>query len=448
MKKKLAVLMAASMLAVSLVGCGGSKTDAPAADGTAAGTEAEAAGDGGDLVFAWWGNQVRNERTQQMLELYSEQNPGVTFDGQFSEWNDYWKKLSTAAAGNSLPDIVQMDLKYINQYVKNGLLVDLTPYIEDGTIDVSNCNESVLNAGKVGDGIYAICNGINAPGLLYNKTVTDAAGVTIKDGMTLDEFIDISRTIHEKTGYKTNILYTSNEIFCEYLLRSKGIVMYGDGALGGTAEDYADYFALYRQGLDEGWLCEPAVFAERTIGSVEQDPLVYGSSPDTRSWCMFQYTNQLTAARNAAPEGDEIALSTWPTPDLEKSNYLKPSQFFAITTQGSNPDECAKVLDFITNSVDANNILLGERGIPLSSEVADAISPQMDETSQEIIKFINEVVSPKCSQVNPPQPDGYAEANEVLNRMEEKVAYGELTPEEAGKVFFEEANAALAAKKQ
>lgn len=49
------------------------KTDAPAADGTAAGTEAEAAGDGSELVFAWWGNQVRNERTQQMLELYSEQ---------------------------------------------------------------------------------------------------------------------------------------------------------------------------------------------------------------------------------------------------------------------------------------------------------------------------------------------------------------------------------------
>jgi len=38
MKKKLAILMAASMLAVSLSGCGGSKTDAPAADGTAAGT--------------------------------------------------------------------------------------------------------------------------------------------------------------------------------------------------------------------------------------------------------------------------------------------------------------------------------------------------------------------------------------------------------------------------
>ena len=93
MKKKLAILMAASMLAVSLSGCGGSKTDAPAADGTAAGTEAEAAGDGSELVFAWWGNQVRNERTQQMLELYSEQNPGVTFDGQFSEWNDSGKSF-------------------------------------------------------------------------------------------------------------------------------------------------------------------------------------------------------------------------------------------------------------------------------------------------------------------------------------------------------------------
>ena len=84
-----------------------------------------------------WGNQTRNERTQKILDMYSEENPGVTIDGQFSEFNDYWNKLATAAAGHSMPDIVQMDYKYLQQYVNNNLLVDLTPYIEDGTIDTA-----------------------------------------------------------------------------------------------------------------------------------------------------------------------------------------------------------------------------------------------------------------------------------------------------------------------
>lgn len=54
------------------------------------------------MTFTWWGNQTRNERTQAALDLYSEQNPS-NLDTQPAEWNDYWTKLSTLAAGNSFP---------------------------------------------------------------------------------------------------------------------------------------------------------------------------------------------------------------------------------------------------------------------------------------------------------------------------------------------------------
>ena len=65
--------------------------------------------------------------------------------------------------------------------------------------------------------------------------------------------------------------------------------------------------------------------------------MVYGSNPETMSWCAFNYTNQLTAIRSAAPEGVEIAITTWPSADPVKSDYLKPSQFFAITKDSTNP---------------------------------------------------------------------------------------------------------------
>lgn len=448
MKKQLAVLLAATMVA-SLTACGGSSStaDTTAAVSTDNGSDTSASsGDSKELVVAWWGNQVRNERTQAALDLYAEQNPGVSFDGQFSEWADYWNKLATAAAGHSMPDIIQMDYKYLQQYVNNDLLVDLTPYIENGTLNVDDCNEGVLNSGKVGDGLYALCIGINAPALMYNKTVTDQAGVTIKDNMTLDEFLDICREVYAKTGYKTNIVYGQNEIFMEYFLRASDVVMFGDGELGGDVENYVSYFQLYEDGIKEGWMLDPSVFAERSIGSVEQDPIVYGSSPDTRSWCMFQYTNQLTAVKNAAGEETEIGITTWPSPDPVKSDYLKPSQFFSITKDSANPEEAAKVLDYVTNSVDCNNILLGERGIPLSSTVAEAVAPNMDETSQEIIAFINNVVSENSSQINPPAPDGISEITDAINKLEEQVCYGQMTAQQAGEQFFEQANSILAAK--
>lgn len=454
MKRKFALLLAAAMTAASLAGCGSSSASGDtAADTTAAeagttetaeSTEGSNSGSA-NLVMAWWGNQTRNERTQKIIDLYSEQNPGVTIDGQFSEFNDYWQKLATAAAGHSMPDIVQMDYKYLNQYVTNGLLVDLTPYVEDGTINTADCNQDVLNSGSVNGGLYALCNGINSPALLYNKTLLDENGITVKDNMTLDEFIDVCKEVYEKTGYKTNLCYNQNEQWIEYFLRADDIVLYEDGKLGGDSyEPYADFFKLYEDGLKDGYVIDPSVFAERSIGSVEQDPLVYGSSPETMSWCAFAYSNQLTATVSAAPEGTEIGLTTWPSADPKKSDYLKPSQFFAISTDSKNPEEAAKILNFITNDVDCNNILLGERGIPLSSKTAEAIAPNLDETTQKVITFVNDVVSANSSQVNPPSTNGASEVNDLINKLQEQVCYGQLSAEDAGKQLFEQGNQIMA----
>ena len=454
MKRKFALLLAAAMTAASLAGCGSSSASGDtAADTTAAeagttetaeSTEGSNSGSA-NLVMAWWGNQTRNERTQKIIDLYSEQNPGVTIDGQFSEFNDYWQKLATAAAGHSMPDIVQMDYKYLNQYVTNGLLVDLTPYVEDGTIDTADCNQDVLNSGSVNGGLYALCNGIKSPALLYNKTLLDENGITVKDNMTLDEFIDVCKEVYEKTGYKTNLCYNQNEQWIEYFLRADDIVLYEDGKLGGDSyEPYADFFKLYEDGLKDGYVIDPSVFAERSIGSVEQDPLVYGSSPETMSWCAFAYSNQLTATVSAAPEGTEIGLTTWPSADPKKSDYLKPSQFFAISSDSKNPEEAAKILNFITNDVDCNNILLGERGIPLSSKTAEAIAPNLDETTQKVITFVNDVVSANSSQVNPPSTNGASEVNDLINKLQEQVCYGQLSAEDAGKQLFEQGNQIMA----
>lgn len=423
--------MAVGMLAGCGGGTGSSGSTSESSDGTV------------NLTFTWWGNQTRNERTQAALDLYSEQNPGVTFDPQFAEWNDYWDKLATAAAGHSLPDIVQMDYSYLEQYVSNGLLVDLTPYIEDGTINVDNVDEGILNSGKVGDGIYALCNGVNVPALLYNKTLLDEAGITIKDNMTMDEFIAVCKEVYEKTGYKTNIAYGS-DAYIDYFCRAYDEIIYESDSIGASQETLDAFYSLYEDGINEGWLLDPSVFAEVTVGSVEQDPMVYGSSPETMSWCFFAYSNQLTATKSAAPEGMEIGMTTWPSADPAKSDFLKPSQFFAITVDSKNPAEAAKVLDFITNSVECNNILLGERGVPISSEVSNAISENMSEDDRNIITFINEVVTPNSSTISPPAPTAASEAYNLNDNLIEKVCYGELTAAEAAQQMYEEGNEIMA----
>lgn len=449
MKKIWIPILMASVLAVtSFSGCGNknstSSNDASEATQTQ-GTTDTTSGGTSELVMSWWGNQTRNERTQAALDLYTEKNPNVTFDGQFAEWDDYWKKLATSSAGHTLPDIIQMDYKYLDQYVSNGLLLDLSPYIADGTLDLSGLDVGIVEAGSQDGGVYAICNGVNAPALLYNKTLLDENGITIKDNMTLAEFEDVCREVYEKTGYKTNVAYGSGDNYIEYLMRGIGYPLFKDGLLGvSKAEDFEPFFDIYEVGIKEGWHLEPSVFAERTIGSVEQDPAVYGSSPETMSWCALFYSNQLTALQGAAPEGMEIGMTTWPSVDPAKSNYLKPSQFFCVTVDSKNPEEAVKVLNYLTNDIDCNNILLGERGVPASSVVADAISPKLDEDSQRVISYINEVVTPNSSTLNPPAPDGAGQVYELIDQLEEKIGYGQMTSKEAAAELYEKATAMLA----
>lgn len=448
MVKKLVLVMACFLILVCAAACAPAQPESSLPGNESDQTPASGTGKV-ELVFAWWGNQTRNERTQAVLDLYSEKNPDVTFDAQFAEWDDYWNKLATASAAHNLPDIIQMDYRYIRQYVSNNLLADLTEYVKSGVLDLSNVEKGIIDSGSINNRIYAVCNGVNAPALIYNKTLLDKNGIKIKDNMTMDEFFEVSREVYNKTGYKTNLCYGSGEIFIEYYMRGLGFQLFKEDGLGvNSPEDLEKFFALYELGMKEGWHVHPSVFAERIIGSVEQATLVYGTSPDTMSWNMFQWSNMLTAYQNAAPEGVELGITTWPSTDPKASNYLKPSQFFSVTVDSKNVEACAKVIDFITNSVECNEILLGERGVPASSVIAEAIAPLLDSTNKKVISFINDVVTPNCSTINPPAPDGASEIFTIIDELEERLCYGQINAKEAAEELYERGNAILKSKSQ
>lgn len=450
MKKALALAMT-GLMALSLAACSSNSSSSAGASaaqtsetadmGTAATEGAETA-----MTFSWWGNQVRNEGTQAVIDLYTEQNPGITIDGQFSVWDDYWTKLATASAGHNLPDIIQMDYHYLQQYVDNGLLVDLQPYVDSGVIDVSNIPESALDLGRVDGGLYAIDIGSTGPSLVYNKTLLDGAGITVPDNMTVAQFEDLCREIYEKTGYKTAIGYGTADLL-KFWLRGQDMSLYNetnDGMGVSSYEDLLPYFQFYETGISEGWMIGSEVYAELANGSMEQNPLVYGSSPEMMSWCGNPFSNQLVALQAAADaQGIELAITSLPSDNLQKSNYLTASQYLSISTDSSNPDAAAEFIDFWVNSVEANEILLGERGTPVNTEVANAIAPKLDEVTRKANDYVTNVLAPNSSPINPLVPKTASAFEEVHASIQEAICYGSISAEEAAKQLYEQGNAAL-----
>lgn len=102
-------------------------------------------------------------------------------------------------------------------------------------------------------------------------------------------------------------------------------------------------------------------------------------------------------------------MTAVPADDVTKSNYLKPSMFFSISASTEHPDEAVAVLNYLINSVEA-------------------------------MSYINDVITPNCTPIGPPDPEGSGEVKALLQQLEEKVAYGEYTPEQAAEEYFTEEN--------
>ncbi len=431
MRKKIALGVSLALMLTSLVSCGGGATDTGSDDASSSGQEIA-------LRVAWWGNQVRNDRTHAVIEMYANENSDITFSEEMNEFSAYNDRLAVQAAGNSLPDILQMDYAYIDQYAKSNQLLDLSPYIDSGELDVSNVSQTILSSGTIDDKVYGIPLGINAPVLFYNQNVVADAGVTIPENMTWEQFIDISKTIYDKTGVKTNLSYGNGIVLFQYVLRGNGERLYADdGKIGASLDSATSAYQLYVDAVDEGWHTDPAMFVEISPTSVEENPLQSGNS-----WCAFVWSNQATAYNNSKPDGVTYGFTEYPSNDTQKSNYLKPSQFFCISANSKNPDEAVAFLNYFINSVEANEILLVDRGVPVSSVVAQAISPSLNPEDQAMIEYID-VVTENSSEIDPPDPDGSSEVKELFDNLAEEVCYKQITPEEAGTRFIEEGNKAL-----
>ena len=143
MKKRMIAGLMAVLMTMSLAACGSSagSSDASGTGSAATGDNSAAQAASGDKVtlsLCWWGNQTRNDVTKKAVDLYMEQNPNVEIKVEFTDWSGYWDKLSAMAAGGNLPDIIQMDYSYLQQYQQSGQLADLSQFIDSGVIDKLN----------------------------------------------------------------------------------------------------------------------------------------------------------------------------------------------------------------------------------------------------------------------------------------------------------------------
>ncbi|AIQ68542.1 ABC transporter substrate-binding protein [Paenibacillus graminis] len=439
MKKRFA-LLAVPMLLSMLAGCGGNNNSTRdtasthAAANQPASATAASSSDPVTLRIAWWGGDTRHSYTQQVIDMYEAQNPNVKIEPEYASFDDYWKKLAPQAAANRLPDIVQMDVSYINQYGSNGQLEDMTPYLNQ-TVQVGDVNENVLGTGKIDGKQYGIPLGVNVLGFHYDPALLKKAGAdSIPDNWTWDQYKEIAMKAKAAGLYMDSSM--AADIFFNYYLRTKGLSLYNtDGSALGYDDDaqFSDFFGMLSDLIAQGAVPSQDKLSQNK-GVIEEADVVKGTGIG-----IWQWSNQYVALQIAVNRPMELA--PMPGPDMEKGLYMQPSMYWSVTANSKNKEEAAKFIDFWTNNVEANKLIKGERGVPISGKIKDSLAAELTESGKQVFKFVADM-EPKTSPMSPPV--GSPEVVALLTDLAEQMNFGQITPDAAAVQFRKEASEILA----
>lgn len=397
------------------------------------------------LRFAWWGSQDRHDRTMKVIELFEEKYPNIKVQPEFIGWSGYFDRVNTQMAGGNLPDIIQHVRKNMSGYIKGDYLLDLTPYMENGTLDVSNIPESLLAMGEVNGKLFGMATGVNAPAVYYDKELFDAAGIDYPTpDRTWEDEVELLKEINQKTNRLGAANLTSQTDLNGFIVwtRQHGASLYNaEGTALGYDDDslYVEFMEITLDALDSGATWSPPERAENASNGVEQDPIT------TREAGManIYWSNQLGALVNST--GKMLGVTTMPRAknQVVEGRYMKPAMLLTAAANTEYPEEVITFINFWIHDIEAGKILGTDRGVPVEDKVKAALKEEASAVDQVVFDYIDLAADYTGTALNI-QPPAYQELVEAYEEVYWKVIYKEITPEEGAKEFREKGNAILA----
>jgi multiple sugar transport system substrate-binding protein len=426
MKKALCVLVALMALGSTVFAGGTRQAASPAVSTPAASTT---------VRWAYWGSEGRITISQQAINLYQQQNPGVLISPEPAGGSgDHFTKVDTQVAGRDGPDIIQMGGN-LPDYVTKGVLLDLSPYVGRQLI-TATIDPGAIESGTINGKLYGVSTGVTMPALAYNKDLIQRAGVPLpKTSMTYVEFRDYLVQLKAKLPAGVYPMQdigalSSNSTPFGYWSRYNGTPLYDDvkKITYVTAADARSYLEFFKDLRDNG-LVPPADFAAGYAETgADNSALVSG-----RVAISFLWTNQLAGYQAAIP--DELDLIEFPGAAATKALWQAPSQFYTVNKDSKNIEETVKFINFLVNSPDAGKILGNDRGASASSTARAGAAGSVTKEDQKIHTYLTSA-GPHSSKETAHVPND-TELNSTLFLIYQGVAFGQRTPAQGGQEILD-----------
>jgi multiple sugar transport system substrate-binding protein len=374
------------------------------------------------LSIMWWGADARHEATLQALDIYTKQQPNVTFKPEYVAWDAFWAKLPTLAASKSMTDVLQMDAAYIQEYVAKGTLADLSDLDLAGIVD-----PAVIENLKIGGKLYGVPLSQNAQGVAFNKADLEAAGIALpQKDWTWEEYFEFGRKAKEKLPEgKYGISDTSNvwDWYQWYQTANGGKPLMTDGGKTFTLDK--ELFIKYQSTFAELRKEKVVPPADKQLAFLENDPT---GDPMGSGTVMTRgaTTGSVSALEQLMPGKVDVVNIPVGTAG---GGWAQSTIFLAVSADSKNLDQAKAFVKWFITDKEAGETLALTRGIPINPEIYNALEPTL-QPKDKIGKKIYDVALDKALPFYPIAA-GYTEWVDTFKATMETVMFGKMSIEDA-----------------
>ncbi|MDW4572019.1 extracellular solute-binding protein [Microbacterium sp. M3] len=422
-RRLLAAAALTASAAVVLAGCaGGAQGDAAAYDPDEKVT----------LDFAFWGNDDRATRYNELIAAFNEEYPNITVNTSFTDFPSFWEKRQTEAAGGGLPDVFQFSDSYLRQYGESGNLLDLATVSD--YIDTTTFDESLLGTGALNGVQYSLPTGYSLWANFVNDDLVAQAGVEAPEGGTsFADFDEWMASVTDATGGTVygGTDYTQRIQVFELVLRANGGNLYtDDGELGFTEDELREFWESgddIRDGV--------TVPQQRLEELSPKSGFGAGITASEMSWSNF------LGGYLADSGSSSISLVAPPTAkEGSKDLYRQAGLQVAIAENTEHPEAAAIFLDYVVNSPEAGEIFGTTLGFPASSSKLEGTT--LEGADKQVADYIDSAAD-RIGDAPPVPVVGYGSLEQTFWDLGKSIGLGALSVDDAVTQFFAEADAIL-----
>ena len=233
MRKKLAILLAGTVLAAAaLAGCGGKNKESAAQD---------ASGElKGEITF--WHSFTQGPRLeviQETADQFMEEHPGVKITIETFSWGDFYTKWTTGLASGNVPDMSTALPGHVVEMMDADALVSVDDLVDE--IGRDKFSESALSEGEAEGICYSLPLYSHAQVMWYRKDLLEKAGLSVP--ATWDEFAEAAKALTKGDVYGCSFPCGSSDLmgtrFLNFYVRSGGGSLLTDDLKADLTSDLA-----------------------------------------------------------------------------------------------------------------------------------------------------------------------------------------------------------------